>query len=327
MSDGGDGFGEVMGQLLKARARRVETVDAAHRLCKARWWWEPGTKTALIESAAVIGLAMLPPKKFHPFELDTFGLGKVLNAALEAGAQRCLIGIGGSATNDGGFGLARALGWRFFDRAGAAIERWTELERLASVQKPLPRKWFRELTVAVDVQNRLLGPRGASRVYGPQKGLLRDEIPRAEGCLRCLARVVGRDVGNDFSVVPGAGAAVGLGFGLLAFAGARLAPGFEIFAERAQLKGHLRWADLVLTAEGAIDASTLMGKGVGQVANKCREMGVGCIGLAGTVAPVAGLEKHFRKTCALTELTSVTQAKADPAFWLERLAERVARSL
>jgi glycerate kinase len=327
MSDGGDGFGEVMGQLLKARARKVETVDSAHQACKARWWWEPRTKTALIESAAVIGLAMLPPKKFHPFELDTFGLGKVLNAAIETGAQRCLIGIGGSATNDGGFGLARALGWRFFDRADNPIERWTQLERLASIQKPLRRRWFRELTVAVDVQNRLLGPRGASRVYGPQKGLLRDEIPRAEGCLRRLTRVVGHDLGNDFSEVPGAGAAGGLGFGLLAFADARLAPGFEIFAERAQLEAHLQWTQLVLTAEGAIDHSTLMGKGVGQVANKCRELGVGCIGLAGTVAPGLVLNKHFRKTYALVELTSLNQAKADPAFWLERLADRVARSL
>ena len=102
MTDGGDGFGEVMSVLLCARIQRLGTVDAAHRPCSARWWWEPRTKTAIIESAAIVGLAMLPPGRFHPFELDTFGLGAVLRAAAAKGARRCLMGIGGSATNDGG---------------------------------------------------------------------------------------------------------------------------------------------------------------------------------------------------------------------------------
>src|ERR1017187_8626585 len=110
MSDGGDGFGEVTRALLKARIQRVKTVDAAHRLCVARWWWEPSTRTAIIESAAVIGLAMLPQKRFHPFRLDTLGLGAVVRAAAKRGARRCLMGVGGSATNDGGFGLAREIG-------------------------------------------------------------------------------------------------------------------------------------------------------------------------------------------------------------------------
>ena len=118
MSDGGDGFGEVTSALLRARVQRVKTVDAAHRPCVARWWWEPRTRTAIIESAAVIGLAMLPPRRFHPFQLDTLGLGAVVRAAREKGGRRCLMGIGGSATNDGGFGLARALGWEFLDRSG-----------------------------------------------------------------------------------------------------------------------------------------------------------------------------------------------------------------
>ena len=328
MSDGGDGFGEVIGQLLKAREEKVATVDSAHRSCKAKWWWGPRDRIALIESAGIIGLAMLPSKKFHPFELDTFGLGRVLTGAIEKGAKRCIIGIGGSATNDGGFGLARALGWRFLDRTGNAIERWTELERLSSIQKPSQRRWFRELVVAVDVQNRLLGKRGASSVYGPQKGLLVDEIVFAESRLRRLARVVESEVGKDFSVVAGAGAAGGLGFGLLAFAGARAVPGFEIFAEYAELERRLAWADLVLTAEGAIDDSTMMGKGVGQVAHKCRELGIDCIGLAGSVNLRARAKGGlFRRTCGLTELVSVSLARAQPAFWLEKLVARVAQSL
>src|ERR1019366_6080345 len=134
MSDGGDGFGEVTSALLKAKIQRAKTVDAAHRRCVAKWWWEPSTRTAIIESAAVIGLAMLPPKRFRPFRLDTSGLGAVVRAAAKRGATRCLMGVGGSATNDGGFGLARALGWVFLDGQGEVIEGWTGLSQLARIR-------------------------------------------------------------------------------------------------------------------------------------------------------------------------------------------------
>src|SRR3954463_2679591 len=115
MSDGGDGFGLLLSHLLNAQKERIKTVDAAHRPCEAKWWWHAPTRTAIIESALVVGLAQLPPGKYHPFELDTRGLGEVLLAANAKGAKRCVVGIGGSATNDGGFGMAAALGWQFFD--------------------------------------------------------------------------------------------------------------------------------------------------------------------------------------------------------------------
>ena len=121
MSDGGEGFGEIISKLLGAKPRKIKTVDAAHQPIETIWWWEPKTKTAVIESAKIIGLAMLPSKKFHPFQLDTFGLGKVLLAAQKLGCRHCVIGIGGSATNDGGFGMARALGWKFFDGNGKQL--------------------------------------------------------------------------------------------------------------------------------------------------------------------------------------------------------------
>ena len=325
MSDGGDGFGQVTSALLRAKSQRVKTVDAAHRPCLARWWWEPRTRTAIIESAAVIGLAMLPPRRFHPFELDTLGLGAVVRAAARRGATRCLMGIGGSATNDGGFGLARALGWEFLDRGGRLIERWTELHRLERLRSPGRRRWFARCVVATDVGNPLLGPRGASRVYGPQKGLRAQDFALAERCLGRLARAVKQHIGRDFASEPGAGAAGGLGFGLLAFLGAELKPGFALFARQAGLKRRLRLADLVLTGEGAIDHSTLMGKGVGQVAEWCRRLGVPCIGLAGRVNVGQGREKLFAETHALTEVASLGQAQARAAEWLERLAEEVAR--
>jgi glycerate kinase len=326
MSDGGDGFGDVTGALLKANIQHVKTVDAARRPCVARWWWEPRTRTAVIESAAVIGLAMLPPKRFHPFQLDTLGLGAVMRAAANRGARRCLLGIGGSATNDGGFGLARALGWEFLDRKGELIERWTGLDRLEKIHAPQHRRWFSEFVVATDVRNRLLGRRGATRVYGPQKGLRPQDLTLAERCLGQLARVVRKQFGRDFAREPGAGAAGGLGFGLPAFLGAELQPGFDLFTRHAGLERRLRAADLVITGEGAMDRSTLMGKGVGQIAQRCRKLRIPCIGLAGMVSASPGTAAFSAQAHALTELTTVAQAKANPAHWLERLARQVARS-
>lgn len=324
MSDGGDGFGEVTSALLQARSQRVKTVDAAHRPCVARWWWEPHTRTAIIESATVIGLVMLPPKRFHPFQLDTLGLGAVVRAAVKKGATCCLMGIGGSATNDGGFGLARALGWEFLDRKGGLVEQWTGLHELEQIRAPRHRRWFSEFVVATDVENRLLGRQGASRVYGPQKGLRPQDFTLAERCLVRLACVVKRQFGRDFAREPGAGAAGGLGFGLVAFLGAQLQPGFDLFARQAALERRLRTADLVVTGEGAIDRSTLMGKGVGQIAQRCRKLKIPCIGLAGMIGGSLGTGAGFTQTHALTALTTAAQAKAKPAYWLERLAQQVA---
>jgi glycerate 2-kinase len=318
ISDGGDGFGETLGALLGGRAQTSQTVDSAQRPCRARWWWEPQSRTAIIESARVIGLAMLPAEKFHPFELDTFGLGALFRAAGAKGAKRILIGIGGSATNDGGFGLARSLGWKFLDRRGRRIERWPELHALAEVGKP-PSRPAGRVTVAVDVQNPLLGLRGATRVYGPQKGLRREDFALAEGCLRRLAGVVERKLGRDLRRAAGAGAAGGLGFGLCAFLDAKTEPGFDLFARQAGLLRRLRAADVVVTGEGAVDDSTLMGKGVGQLARLARADRIPCIALAGSIEGT-GPVGFFEQVHALTGLVSAARAKARPAFWLERLA-------
>ena len=327
MTDGGDGFGEVISSLLHAKVQRLETVDAAHRPCVVRWWWEPGTKTVIIESAAIIGLAMLPPKRFHPFELDTFGLGAVIRAAATKGARRCLMGIGGSATNDGGFGLACALDWKFLDGNGDLIKRWTDLDKLATIRVPLARHYLRQLLVAVDVQkNCLLGLRGATRVYGPQKGLCSGDFEHAERCLHRLAQVIKKNLGRDLARVPGAGAAGGLGFGLLAFLGAQLESGFDLFARQAKLEKHLRSADLVIVGEGAIDSSTFMGKGVGQIAARCRKRGIPCVALGGSISVSKKMEDLFTQTHALTGLTTVGRAKANPAYWLKRLSMQVAKS-
>jgi glycerate kinase len=327
ITDGGDGFGHVLASLLRAKAGKLAASDASHHACKSVWWLEHKTKTAVIESARVIGLAMLPSGKFHPFELDTFGLGAAIRATLAAGARHCLMGIGGSATNDGGLGLARSLGWQFVDEKNKLIEHWPDLYRLSRILPPRRRKWFRSLRVAVDVQNPLLGVKGATRVYGPQKGLRSRDFSRAEACLRRLAKVYNRQFGGQLANVPGAGAAGGLGFGLMAFLNARLENGFEVFARHASIDKRLATAHLVITGEGSVDATTFMGKATGQLAGRCRKLRVPCLALAGVAEETRQTRSNFTKVRELTELTSARLAESKAAFWLERLAYLTATDL
>ncbi len=268
MSDGGDGFGTVLGDLLGAELRRTRTVDAAGRPRTACWWWSSRRRTAIIETAQSNGLALLPAGHYHPFDLDTRGVAPILRAAYAAGARSCLLGVGGSATNDGGFGLALALGWRFLDKQGRALTRWIDLDQLSELAPPAKPQPPCAHVVATDVSNPLLGSQGASRIYGPQKGLKPVDFSKSEACLRRLAKVVRHSLGFD-SRSPGSGAAGGLGFGLQAFLGARRELGFDVFARMSKLDAQLKRCDLVITGEGSADRSTLMGKGVGQLLAAC----------------------------------------------------------
>lgn len=327
MSDGGDGFGIVLGALLKAETRVTKTVDAAHRPISAEWWWEPKSATAIIEAARANGLAQLPHGKFHPFELDTFGLGAVMQDAASAGAKRCVMGIGGSATNDGGFGVARALGWEFFNAKSAALDRWTDLHSLTQIKIPQREKWFEDFFVAVDVNNPMLGATGCTRVYGPQKGLKETDFEFSERCLGTLAGLAEQELHLKTAATPGAGAAGGLGFGLATFFGAKLEPGFALFAQLADLHVRLAAADLIITGEGAIDEQTLMGKGVGELAMLCRQLGKPCIGLAGVVTDEPKARKFFYDVRAMVSMTSADDARANAARWLEEIARLGASSL
>lgn len=327
MSDGGDGFGAIIGGLLGATLRTRSTLDAAHRPCRARWHWAASRRTAIIETAQSNGLALLPRGQFHPFALDTAGVAELVRAALRAGAKTCLLGVGGSATNDGGFGLARALGWQFLDASGTEIERWTALDRLAVLARPTENVLGScRFVVATDVSNPLLGPKGASRIYGPQKGLRPGEMETAERCLGQLAKVVRSTLGFD-SRKPGCGAAGGLGFGLQAFLGAERRLGFDLFSELARLDQRVARADLVITGEGAVDRSSLMGKGVGELLELCKTHGCPAVVLGGRVdlgksRPAALLEAR-----SLVEIADEPTAHAQPARLLTRLAADIASRL
>lgn len=328
MSDGGDGFGEIMAGLYGAEEQVLQTVDAANRPREAKWWWHADSTTAIIESAQIIGLALLPTGRYHPFELDTRGLAVAIRAAHAAGATRIIAGVGGSATNDAGFGLARAMGWQFFDVNDLPIERWIKLDRLARWEPPSDLPANVDYIVAVDVDNPLLGAHGCTRVYGPQKGLRMEQAPVAEACLERLAAQARQEYSVDLAAEAGAGAAGGLGFGFRAFLGARIEKGFDLFAAASGLAEKIARADLVITGEGMIDRQTLMGKGTGQIAQLSRQFGKVCIGLAGTVDAVTHGAPHDRIFNGIwgiaPGMASPAQAKAEAAVWLERLAQKVA---
>jgi glycerate kinase len=325
MSDGGDGFGQVLSELRGAVAMPVATVDAAHRPRQAVWWHDREGGTAIIESALVVGLALLPPGEFHPFALDTRGLAEVFHAAQRAGARRCVVGVGGSATNDGGMGLARGMGWRFARADGSEITAAGQLEGLAEILPPPAGDNFDELLVAVDVKNPLLGPNGCSRIFGPQKGLRLDDMERAEAGLRRLADELVRVTGRDCRDAMGAGAAGGLGFGLQAFFGAKPVDGFQLISEATRLTERLARADLVITGEGALDASSVMGKATGSVAEMCRQRGMPCLAFAGVVLNRDKLSGLFREARALVEIAPEIEAKREAGRWLEKLAGVSAR--
>jgi glycerate kinase len=326
MADGGDGFGEVLGQLLNAQPRMCATVDAAGRSRVAAWWFEPETRTAVIEAAEVNGLALFPRGQFHPFQLDNFGLGALLREAERVGATSVILGVGGSATNDGGFGLARALGYRFRDASDVELHAWTELERLARIDAPVQALGFESLTIAVDVSNPLLGSSGATLVYGPQKGLLISDLPKAEACLARLAEVVTASRREDLASEPASGAAGGLAFGLRAFCAGAYRSGGEIFATLSRLEQRIRAADLVITAEGRFDEQTLMGKGVGVVAEAAVRADKPCYCLAGAVG--VGAERvpwsRFRAFAIVPELAELSEATAHADECLSRLTAHVA---
>jgi glycerate kinase len=329
MSDGGDGFGELVAQRWGAQERVAETVDAAHRPLRARWWWNEQSRTAIVESAQVVGLAMLPPGRFHPFDLDTYGLGLLLRQIRQLTPRTWVIGLGGSATNDAGFGMARALGWRFLDERGAEIEYWPHLARLRRVVG-FGLRWPGRWLFATDVRNPLLGRRGATRVYGPQKGIRSEEMPAAEAAHQQLVQVLQTHASRRVfaALRAGGGAAGGLGFGLSVFVGGALGKGLELFADWFGLDRRLREADLVITGEGAIDETSLaMGKVVGGVARECRRIKRPCVALAGVVLePERARDRLTAVHAVAPTLASPEESCRDAARWLRELARRVASS-
>jgi glycerate kinase len=243
-------------------------------------------RTAAIEMAACAGLPLVPPERRDPRITTTFGVGELILAALEQGSRHFIIGIGGSATNDGGAGMAQALGATLNTREGAAIARGgIALSTLESISTASMDARLKSCTfeVACDVNNPLTGPAGASAVYGPQKGATPTMVKELDNALAHYADVIESESGLAVRDIPGAGAAGGLGAGLIAFLQATLRPGAQIVLEAVKLEEHLRGADMVITAEGQLDSQTAYGKSVGAVAELAKRYGLPVLALAGSL--------------------------------------------
>lgn len=327
VADGGDGTLDVL--LAASPGSRVQRVRVQGPLgapVEARLGWL-GDGTAVVEMAEVAGLRLLPRDALDPLRASTYGVGELLRAALDGGARRIVVGVGGSATTDGGAGLAVALGARLLDAAGAELgPGGGALGSLVRVDRGAldPRLRDCRIEVAVDVRSPLLGPRGAAAVFGPQKGATPEQVALLEaGLTRWLAALAADPL---ISEQPGMGAAGGCAFGLAAMCWARLVPGAALVCDMVGLDAALAGADLVLTGEGRLDASTAAGKAPAEVARRAVAAGVPCVALAGSVeTPVdplysgavaigAGLE--LDESCART--AALLRARAAEVVRLRR---------
>ncbi len=302
MADGGEGTVAALVAATGGSFREATVHGPLGERLPARFGLLGDGRTAAIEMAAASGLVLVPTDRRDPLVATTRGTGELLLAAIAAGATRVIVGIGGSATNDGGAGLGQALGFRLLDEAGHELgPGGGALGRLARIDASGRRPELDGVAVAVacDVTNPLCGPSGASAVYGPQKGATPAMVAVLDANLAHFAAIVERDLGVSIRDLPGSGAAGGLGGGLVAFAGGRLEPGINLVIEAVDLKSRLEGADLCLTGEGALDDQSAFGKtavGVGRLAHS---LGCPAIALAGSIGPGAevtldqGLDAYF----------------------------------
>ena len=288
VADGGEGTVQALVAATGGKVMRVLVTGPLVEQVVANYGMLGGdqSETAVIEMATAAGLPLVPPGQRDPRKSTTRGVGEMMQAAMAAGAKRLLIGIGGSATNDGGAGMAQALGVQLLDDQGNELPvGGAALAHLARIDVTNldPRLKDMEIQVASDVTNPLCGPEGATAVYGPQKGATPAMVQELDTALAHYGELLRRDVGADVMNTPGAGAAGGLGAGLLAFAHAHLVPGAHLVLKTLDFATTIKGAALVLTAEGRLDSQTAYGKAVGAVAQTAKAAGAWVVALAGSV--------------------------------------------
>jgi glycerate kinase len=331
VADGGDGLLEVLGSGRDLERIPCSVTGPLGCPVDAAVLYAADRQLAVIEMATAAGLALLPPTGLDPMQATTFGVGELLQLALDRGAQHIILGIGGSATSDGGTGLARALGARFLDAHGndlpgnaAAL---TRIRRI-NLEALDPRLAQVRIDVICDVDNPLLGTAGAARVFAPQKGASPAQVEAIEAGLENLADLVEQQLGRDIRGLRGGGAAGGLGAGLAALLQADLRPGAELVLELAGFEAALTGASLVVTAEGRLDSQTVHGKAPAAVARLAQRHSIPCIAIAGSLgtglAPLqdAGISACFSLCPGPLALETAMQ---EAAPLLTRVCEQAVR--
>ncbi len=331
MADGGDGTAQALvdatgGELVRERVSGPlgEPIEAAFGILG-------DGKTAVVEMAQASGLRLIPGERRSPLLTTTYGTGELIRGALDRGARKIIVGIGGSGTVDGGAGMAQALGARLLDEEGEEIPfgggGLRGLRRIDATKMDVRLKSVSVLA-ASDVDNPLIGPEGASAVYGPQKGATPEMVAQLEENLSHYAEILKQDLGIDVKDIPGAGAAGGLGAGLLAFLKADIRPGVEVVVEASGLEEKVKGADLVITGEGKIDGQTVHGKTPLGVAKVAKKYGIPVIAVAGWVADDAAvvLDHGIDAVFSITRHPmSLEEAMARSPVLVADLGEQIAR--
>lgn len=331
IADGGEGTVDALTSATGGEVKHIRANDPLMRQIDSFYGVVGDGSTAVIEMAAASGLVLLSDDERNPLVTTTHGTGELLSAAVDAGVTKIVIGIGGSATNDGGSGAMRALGARFLDKhgnelaqGGAALAGLAHID-MSGFKFPLGRV---SVEVACDVSNPLTGPMGASAVYGPQKGATPEMVAQLDSALANFADVIKRDLGKDIDKMPGAGAAGGLGAGLAAFLDARLRSGIDMVLGAARFDEAIAGADLIITGEGRIDEQTAYGKTIGGILKRTKKPGVPVVAIAGAVQGDvralfdAGLVAAFSIAPGPVTLDYAMQ---NAAYLIEQTAANVAR--
>ena len=284
VADGGDGTLETLVESSGGKIMETNVADPTGKPIVAQWGAMGDGNTAVIEMARTSGLALLTLEERDPLNATTYGLGEIIVSALNKGFRKFIVGIGGSATNDAGAGMAQALGIKLMDRegrnlvfGGAALQNLSVIDTSSIDQRVLESNF----QIACDVNNPLTGPEGAAAVYGPQKGATEENVRQLDSALGVFAEVAKRDLGKDISNLEGAGAAGGLGAGMIAFVEGHLRAGVDIVLDTVNLAEKLESADLVITGEGSIDFQTVYNKAPIGVARMAKARGIPTIGISG----------------------------------------------
>ena len=287
VADGGEGTMEALRQTLGGKVVHVDVADPLGRMVNAPYVILDDGVTAVLEMSAASGLTLLEPGERNPLKTSTYGTGQLIADALSKGCRKFLVGIGGSATNDAGMGMMRALGCRFLDGDGKELDgTGASLIKVEDIDVSCMAEGLNEseFIVACDVDSPLYGPKGAAFVFSPQKGADSDMVAALDRGLEHFASVVKRVTGRDIAGVPGAGAAGGLGGGFLAFTNARLERGVEMVLDAIGFDSLIKGSDLVITGEGRVDFQTLTGKTPYGVLKRARKQNIPVIVIGGSVA-------------------------------------------
>ena len=331
LADGGEGTTDALIEGMNGERIDLTVTGPMHTPVEAYYGYLKDTNTAVMEMASAAGITLVPDSEKNPLLATSYGVGEMINDAIQRGCRNFIIGIGGSVTNDGGIGMLKALGVRFLDENGEdAGEGGQALAKVARIDVSGMNPLLKEchIQVACDVNNPLCGENGSTYVYGPQKGVTEDMKKTLDEAMAHFARVTSETLENDYMNTPGAGAAGGLGYAFLAYTGAALTPGIELILDAVGLEEELSGADVVVTGEGRLDFQTAMGKAPVGVARLAKKYNAKVIAFAGSVTKEAtacnkeGIDAFFpilRSVCTLAEAMDPVAARNNMTATVEQV--------